>query len=107
VLALGSDTGVVDVSLDLLNPRVLYAAAWETRLFPWGQSNRGAGSALYRSDDGGDSWVDLRESPGFPRGPLGRIGVAASPARPGIHMGPRSARPRRRCWSSLIGLSAA
>ena len=80
VLAPGDWTGVVDIASDPANPDLLFASAWEAHQYPW-QSYftpvAGAGSALYRSSDGGRSWAKL-DGAGWPAGPLGRIGIAVA-----------------------------
>ena len=83
VLSMGNEVGAIDLSMDPANPRRLYAAAWRMRRSFWNIESGGPGSGLFRSSDGGDTWVDVSQNPGFPSGPLGRIGVAVSPARPG------------------------
>ena len=83
VLATGNEAGAIDLSMDPGNPRRLYAAAWRMRRRFWDIESGGPGSGLYRSADGGDTWVDVSQNPGFPAGPLGRIGVAVSPTMPG------------------------
>jgi len=83
VLDRGPDAGAVDLCLDRANPRRLYAATWQVRRLPWRMDSGGPGSGLWRTDDGGDSWSELSGRPGLPKGPLGRIGVAAAPAREG------------------------
>ena len=83
VLTTGDEIGAIDLAMDSANPRRLYAAAWRMRRSFWNIESGGPGSGLFRSIDGGDTWVDLSQNPGFPSGPLGRIGVAVSPARPG------------------------
>ncbi|HEY4024889.1 MAG TPA: glycosyl hydrolase, partial [Candidatus Dormibacteraeota bacterium] len=83
VLHRGPDAGAVDLVIDPHNPRVLYATFWETRRLPWRLDSGGPGSGLWRSTDGGDTWTDISRRPGLPEGVLGRIGVAASPARTG------------------------
>jgi hypothetical protein len=40
VLFQSENAGAIDLSLDPRNPRVLYAAIWETRRMPWGLSMR-------------------------------------------------------------------
>ncbi len=82
VLSLGDGTGAIDLAMDAQAPAVLYAAMWQARRSPGAFVTRGPQSGLYRSTDGGDTWTDLSGNPGFPPGPLGRIGVAASPAQP-------------------------
>ncbi len=80
VLFANEDAGAVDLLLDPNNPRVIYASTWRIRRTPYSLESGGEGSALWRSTDGGDTWEDLSGKEGFPKGPLGIIGVAVSPA---------------------------
>jgi photosystem II stability/assembly factor-like uncharacterized protein len=80
VLFRSERAGAVDLSLDPGNPRLLVAAVWQAQRFPWGMASGGPDSGLWRSTDGGDSWAEISRHPGLPRGVLGRIGVAISPA---------------------------
>ncbi|HVZ76702.1 MAG TPA: glycosyl hydrolase, partial [Gemmatimonadaceae bacterium] len=82
VLFVDDSTGAVDLAMDPTNPRILYAAMWRMRREPWGFEAGGGRSGLWKSVDGGDTWIELTSSPGFPRGPIGRIGVAVSPSDP-------------------------
>ncbi len=83
VLFVSPDAGAIDLALDAANPRNLYAAIWDMRMQPWGRTNRGPQSALYKSGDGGDTWTKISDNPGFPTGRLGRIGLCAAPTRSG------------------------
>ncbi|MBI3330004.1 MAG: glycosyl hydrolase [Nitrospinae bacterium] len=83
VLFRSDKAGAIDLSLDPNNPRILYAAIWEAKRTPWSLTSGGPDSSLYKSSDGGDTWTELTNNPGLPRGLKGRIGVAASPAKPG------------------------
>ena len=74
-------TGAVDIQLDPNNPRILYAALWEAYRNPWSMSSGGNGSGLYKSTDGGDTWTELTKNPGMPKGIVGKIGIAVSPAQ--------------------------
>ena len=72
-------TGAVDLSIDPQNPAVLFASLWEANRTPWGMSSGGPGSGLFKSVDGGDSWIEITKSPGLPPGLWGKVGVAVSP----------------------------
>ncbi|MBI3409227.1 MAG: glycosyl hydrolase [Planctomycetes bacterium] len=51
--------GAIDVCFDPANPRVLFAALWETERSPWEMTSGGSGSGIYRSDNAGDTWKRL------------------------------------------------
>ena len=74
-------TGGIDITFDRTNPSILFAALWEAYRTPWSLTSGGPGSGLYRSSDGGTTWKRL-EGNGLPKGLLGKIGVAVSPADP-------------------------
>jgi photosystem II stability/assembly factor-like uncharacterized protein len=82
VLFRDEKTGAIDLSIDPNNPRVLYASLWEAIRRPWEMVSGGPGSSIYKSTDGGDTWTELTDNPGLPKGLKGRIGVALSPAKP-------------------------
>lgn len=83
VLERGDSAGAADLVMDPANPRILFASLWQARRSPWSLVSGGEHSGLFRSTDGGDSWTEVSTRSGFPTGPWGRIGVAASAARPG------------------------
>jgi len=79
-LKIDEDTGVVDLAADPAQPNLVFAAAWQWRNYPWLSyftPIEGAGSAVYKSTDGGKTWAKLGGE-GWPAGPLGRIGLAAA-----------------------------
>jgi photosystem II stability/assembly factor-like uncharacterized protein len=59
VLYVDEDTGAVDVAVDLSDPSIVYAATYQRRRTAFGFHGGGPGSGLYRSADGGDTWVEL------------------------------------------------
>ncbi|MDQ3011871.1 MAG: glycosyl hydrolase [Acidobacteriota bacterium] len=80
VLFKSGKAGAVDLSMDPSNPNVLYAAIWEAKRTPYSMESGGPDSGLWKTTDGGDTWTDISRNAGLPRGMLGRIGVAVSPA---------------------------
>ena len=82
VLKVNPDAGAADLAFDPFNPRILYATTWRFRRTPYSFSSGGEGSAIWKSTDGGDTWKNISENEGLPKGTLGIIGVAPSPAKP-------------------------
>ena len=79
ILYVDENTGCSDLSMDLNNPRILYAAMWDHRRLPWAVQSGGKGSGLYKSTDGGESWVKIQQ--GLPK-ELGKMGISVSQANP-------------------------
>jgi len=82
VLFVNSRTGCADMVLDPQNPNKIYAAMWEYHRDPWFFTSGGAGSGLYITLDAGKTWKKRTDADGLPKGELGRIGLAVSPANP-------------------------
>jgi photosystem II stability/assembly factor-like uncharacterized protein len=61
---------------------VLFASLDQFQKFPWDELSGGPDSGLYKTTDAGDTWVDITHNPGLPAGPIGKIGLSISPARP-------------------------
>jgi photosystem II stability/assembly factor-like uncharacterized protein len=80
VLDPGSEIGIADLSIASDHPNILFAATWRTHRPPWSAYAPidSAGSGIFRSQDGGDSWSRLTGS-GLPEGDWGRPAVAVSP----------------------------
>ncbi|MGB7296546.1 MAG: hypothetical protein WBC70_13240 [Candidatus Aminicenantales bacterium] len=76
------DTGFVDAAIDPENPSTLYAAAYQRRRTAYGFNGGGPGSGLYKTTDGGASWVRLTN--GLPGGTTGRIGLDVYRRNPSI-----------------------
>ena len=74
--------GAVDIAFDAKSPETVYAATWEAWRTPYSLNSGGPGSKLWKSNDGGKTWSDFSRKTGLPAGPLGKIGIAVSPANP-------------------------
>ena len=81
VLHVNDDTGASDLVMDPSNPRILFAGMWQFELRTWIRTSGGPGSGIYQSVDGGTTWQRL-EGKGLPKGPLGKIALAMTPADP-------------------------
>ncbi len=77
-------SGAADLIMDPTNPNKLIAAMWEHKRDPWFFKSGGEGSGLYITHDGGENWKKITEKEGFPKGELGRIGVAIAPSEPNV-----------------------
>lgn len=78
VLFINERTGASGLAMDARNPRTLYAAMWTGVRHPWGLIGGSVDGGVFKTTDGGDHWKRL--AGGLPAGPVGRIGVAVSPA---------------------------
>ena len=79
VLYVSERAGASELSMDMTNPRILYAAFWDHRRWPWKVESGGPGSGIWKSTDGGDNWEKLER--GLPE-LMGKIGVDVSRANP-------------------------
>ena len=78
------DTGFNEVQIDPSNPKIIYATSFQRRRTWWGYNGGGPGSALWKSTDGGTTWVKL-EGPGWPKPKdniYGRIALSIFRAKP-------------------------
>ncbi len=82
-LFVNNETGVIDLVVNPKNPNQLFAATWERSRKAWEFKGNGAGSSMYRSDDGGMTWKKIVT--GFPQGEfVGRIGLDISSKNPNV-----------------------
>lgn len=83
VLFKSENAGAVDLSIDIQNPRIIYTSIWQARRSFYDITSGGPDSGIWMSRDGGDTWHDITQNKGLPKGVLGKIGIAASPAKSG------------------------
>ncbi len=79
ILYRDSKTGANDISFAPSDPNVIYASFWQISRSPWGFDSGGAGSGIFKSEDGGDNWTEISRNKGLPSGVLGKIGITVSP----------------------------
>ncbi len=82
ILEIGEYTGVSDMEMDPRNPDILYAASHQRERRVYSKIDGGPESAIYKSVDAGATWK--KQTKGLPKGDVGRIGLALSPANPDI-----------------------
>ncbi|MFH1279389.1 MAG: FlgD immunoglobulin-like domain containing protein [Candidatus Eisenbacteria bacterium] len=83
VLFVNDSTSAVDIAIDPAKPDTVFAAMWERVRGLTYRRSRGPGSGLYRSHDGGDTWMKL--TGGLPTGDkVGRIGVSVCAGSPNV-----------------------
>ena len=73
--------GFVDLAMDPRDPNVLYATSWERIRKAHFLKSGGAGSALWKSTDGGTTWKEITGG-GFPATTKGRINLAIAASNP-------------------------
>jgi photosystem II stability/assembly factor-like uncharacterized protein len=73
VLYVNDQTGCAELSMDMNNPRIIYAAMWHHGRKPWQVISGGPGSGLFKSVDGGETWERLTN--GLPK-EMGKMSIA-------------------------------
>jgi len=84
ILFVDAGTGAADLAIDPEDPNILYAAMWSVNINTWGLNSGGPGGGIYKSTDGGDSWVALATQglPGGKNRPVGKTAIAVSHSNP-------------------------
>ena len=73
-------TGVVEVTLDRSRPDTVYAATYLRERRAWNFVGGGPENGLFKSRDGGETWVELTN--GLPDVDMGRIGISICRSQP-------------------------
>ncbi len=79
ILYRNAETGASDLIIDPTNPNTIYAAFWQISRKPYRMDSGGAGSGLFKSTDGGDTWTEITRNKGLPAGVVGKINITISP----------------------------
>ena len=84
VLFVTDSTSAIDVVVNPQNTDIVFAAMWERTRKPWIRDYGGVSSAIHRSTDGGNTWIELGVANGLPAPDTetGRIGLAISESNP-------------------------
>ena len=83
VLYKDENTGAIQVTIDPVNPNIVYADMWAGRQGPWENGAwNGPESGLFKSTDGGSTWKKLTAGLPTPTEGLGRIGFCIAPSDP-------------------------
>jgi photosystem II stability/assembly factor-like uncharacterized protein len=79
-LYVNNQTGASDLVMEPGNPSVFYAGTWRLIRTPYSLESGGDGSGLWKSVDGGESWVNMASKKGLPKGVWGIVAVAVAPS---------------------------
>ena len=79
VLFVNENTGCSGLTIDMSDPKTLFAASWEVVMHTYAMFSGGNGSGIYVSHDSGSTWKRV-EASGLPKLPLGKIDVAVAPS---------------------------
>ena len=79
-LFVNEQTGCSDLVLDPENANILYAGTWRVIRTPHSLESGGEGSGLWKSIDGGETWINISAARGLPKGTWGIVGVAVAPS---------------------------
>lgn len=79
MLFVSDSTACIDIVLNPENTNSLYASTWERLRYPDKRSYAGITSRVYKSTDGGETWIQMEN--GLPNNlEVGRIGLALAPS---------------------------
>ena len=82
VLEISENTGVNNVIYDPRNPDVMYATSEQRRRHVYTKIGGGPESAVYKSEDGGETWNKIMS--GLPGVHIGGMDIAISPVNPDV-----------------------
>ncbi len=82
-LYISDSVGIVDLVINPQNPKQVWASSWDRSRRASNFKGNGEGSAIYKSEDGGETWT--KSVAGFPQGKqVGRIGLDVCATKPNV-----------------------
>jgi photosystem II stability/assembly factor-like uncharacterized protein len=81
-LFVNDQTGCSDLVMEPGNPTVFYAGMWRALRTPYSMESGGNGSSLWKSIDGGETWINLSTKKSLPKAVWGIVGIAVSQSNP-------------------------
>jgi photosystem II stability/assembly factor-like uncharacterized protein len=80
---LNNTTGAIEITAEHNNPDVMYASLWQFKRTHHNMESGGAGSGIYKSEDGGETWTNINKYEGLPKDSIWGISyVAISSSNP-------------------------
>jgi photosystem II stability/assembly factor-like uncharacterized protein len=84
VLFVNDTTGCIDIAINPDSSNIVYAAMWSRIKYSFGSKRCGTGSGIYKSSDGGNTWVKLTNGLPASNTNTSRIGIDISASNSNI-----------------------
>ena len=82
ILFVNDSVSAIDIVQHPENPDILFAGMWERMRGLEYRHSFGEGTGIWKTEDGGDTWVELTN--GLPSGDAGRVGLAIAGSNPNV-----------------------
>ena len=78
ILFLSDSTGAISLAINPDNPDEIYAGMWRGERKPWTIISGNEEGGVYKTTDGGETWVKLKN--GLPEGIVGKMDIVIAPS---------------------------